>query len=81
MPLEQAPAKIAGSHGSFARMTSPACRRVIDFSDTRPTLLRGHQALQPQSVCYLFGTGSAQIRRSIWPNKRRYRCPSANNNQ
>ena len=54
---------------SIARLTSPACRPVIDFSDTSPSLPSVPQTLQPQSVCYPFGTGSAQIRRSIWPNK------------
>ena len=36
---------------SFARLTSPACRPVIGFSDTSPTLLGCPQTLQPQSVC------------------------------
>jgi hypothetical protein len=54
---------------SIARLTSPACRPGIDFSDTSPSLPSVPQTLQPQSVCYPFGTGSAQIRRSIWPNK------------
>ena len=67
---------------SFACLTSPACRHVSDFSDTSPSPLPSvSQTLQPQSVCYPFGTGSAQIRRSIWPNKRRCICPSANINQ
>src|ERR1019366_8605587 len=51
----------------FARLTPPACCCVTDFSDTAPTFLLRLQILQPQSECYPLGTGSAQIRCSIWP--------------
>jgi len=47
------PGEIAGFRRLvFARLTSPACCRGIDFSDTAPTLLTRAQILQPQSVCY-----------------------------
>jgi hypothetical protein len=65
----------------FARLTRPARCRVIDFSDTAPTLLPRSQILQPQSECYPLGTGGAQIRFSMWPNKRWCRCPAASSSQ
>ncbi len=53
---------------------SPACCRLIDFSDTLPPLLRGPQTLQPQSVCYAawspsgkwLATGSGDGTAKVW---------------
>jgi glycosyltransferase involved in cell wall biosynthesis len=76
----QAPARSEGvPTARFCRLTDLACCRAFDFSDTAPALLPQPQILQPQSECYPADTGSAQIRRSVWPNKRRYGCTSASN--
>ena len=62
-PPEQAPARSAVFRRLvFARLTGLACCRVIDFSDTAPTLLPRLQILQPQSECYPLGPLS---RRSV----------------
>src|SRR6267143_6870768 len=65
----------------FFRLTSSACCFAIGFSDTAPTLFPRAQILQSQSEYYPLRTGSDQIRRSIWPNKRQCRCPSASKKQ
>src|SRR5712691_10833828 len=82
LPPKQAPSEISEvPTPRLCRLTSPACRHANDFSDTAPTLIPQLQILQPQSGCYPLGTGSAQIRRSIDPNRRRVRWLSASNSQ
>jgi hypothetical protein len=81
LSLDQAPAKVARSDGQYCASDEPGLpprHRFLGHLTVPPSV---PQTLQPQSVCYPFGTGSAQIRRSIWPNMRRCRCPSANINQ
>ena len=43
------------------------------FSDTSPSLLRFFARIRRSAVAHQVGTGSAQIRRSIAPNRRRVR--------
>ena len=65
----------------FCHLTSPACysrnrflRRCSDLPPPAPDFATAIRALPGR-------TGSAQPRRSIWPNGRLCRCPSASNNQ
>jgi hypothetical protein len=70
------PSQISGgSTARFCQSDEPACCRRFDFSDTAPILFPRPQIFQLQSEYYPLGTGSVQIRRSIWPNSRRCRCP------
>jgi hypothetical protein len=64
-----------GRQIAFARLTNPACFRVLYFSDTPPNFLSHPQNLRPQAVRWPPGRGGAQIPRSISPDKQRAGAP------
>src|SRR5207245_908410 len=54
---------------------------AADFSDTTPTSDTGPTVGQQRRRCYPAGTDSAASRRTIAPNSRRVKCPSASSSQ
>jgi hypothetical protein len=73
---------VQGSEDSFLPSDAAHLLPSCDFSDTAPIFLLRFQIIKPQSKCSPLGTGCAQIRCSISPNRRRSRCsrPAAANN-